>query len=126
MAYDETLAARVRALLISRDGYDEKKMFGGICFMLHGRMACGIVRDRLIVRVGRQAYGEALARPHAEFFDLTGRPLTGWVQVAPEGWTKDEDLTAWVERGVVYAMSLPPRETGVRQRKARKTRDPVR
>jgi TfoX/Sxy family transcriptional regulator of competence genes len=126
MPYDETLAAGVRALLIPRDGYDEKKMFGGICFMLHGRMACGIVRNRLIVRVGRQAYGEALSRPHAELFDLTGRPLAGWVQVAPEGWAIDDELAAWVERGVVYALSLPPREIGVRQRKARKTRDSVR
>jgi len=126
MPYDETLAARIRALLIPRDGYDEKKMFGGICFMLHGRMACGIVRDRLIVRVGRQAYGEALARPHVEFFDLTGRPLTGWVQVGPEGWAKDDDLAAWVEGGVAYALSLPPRDTTVRQRKARKARGSVR
>jgi hypothetical protein len=126
MAYDATLATRVRALLIPRDGYDEKKMFGGICFMLHGRMACGIVRDMLIVRVGRQAYHAALFRPHAAAFDLTGRPLTGWVQVGPEGWAKDDELAAWVEGGVVYALSLPPRETAVRQRKARKTRESAR
>lgn len=107
MAFDETLAARVRQLLIPRDGYDEKKMFGGICFLLHGRMVCAIVRDRLIVRVGPDGYDDALSHPHVELFDLTGRPMTGWVQVAPKGWTRDDDLADWVERGAAYAASLP-------------------
>ncbi len=107
MAYDETLAGRVRAELIAREGYVEKKMFGGVCYLLHGNMACGIVRDLLIVRVGPQKYAEALELPHAGIFDFTGRPMTGWVQVAPPGYAADADLRAWVGRGVAYALSLP-------------------
>jgi TfoX/Sxy family transcriptional regulator of competence genes len=107
MAYDETLAHRVRELLIERPGYVEKKMFGGICFLLHGNMACGIVRDQLIARVGPERYNEALSRPHASLFDFTGRPMTGWVQVAPPAWQDDRQLQEWVELGVSYALSLP-------------------
>lgn len=109
MAYDENLAARIRKVLIERDGYAEKKMFGGICFLLHGNMACGIVRDLLIVRVGPQRYAEALAQPHAGVFDFTGRPMTGWVQVGPPGWKPEDTFQAWVQRGVDYALSLPPK-----------------
>jgi len=107
MPFDQALADRVRVLLLPRDGYDEKRMFGGVCFLLHGHMACGIVRDRLIVRVGAGGYAEALTLPHAAPFDLTGRPMTGWVQVAPAGSRRDADLAAWVERGVASALALP-------------------
>ncbi len=112
MAYDEDLAARVRAELIPLAGFDEKKMFGGLCFLLHGNMACGLVRDLLIVRVGPAAYAEALAQPHAALFDLTGRPMTGWVQVAAAGVKSRELLAAWVQRGIDYALSLPPKGSG--------------
>jgi len=107
MPFDQNLADRLRVLLLPRGGYDEKRMFGGIGFLLHGHMACGIVRDRLIVRVGAKAYAEALTLPHVTPFDLTGRPMTGWVQVAPEGWRRQTDLAAWVERGAACALALP-------------------
>ncbi|WP_432823206.1 TfoX/Sxy family protein [Trichloromonas sp.] len=112
MAYDQDLAARVRAALISLDGFDEKKMFGGLCFLLHGNMACGLVRDLLIVRVGPEGYAAALAQPHAALFDLTGRPMTGWVQVSPAGVKREADLAAWLQRGVDFARSLPPKTAG--------------
>jgi TfoX/Sxy family transcriptional regulator of competence genes len=109
VSYDEELASRVRLHLIEREGYDEKKMFGGICFLLKGNMACGVLRDLLIVRVGPGRYAEALARPHAALFDFTGRPMTGWVQVSPAGWRREQDFADWVRQGVDYALSLPPK-----------------
>ncbi len=112
MAYDQELAARVRAALIPLDGFDEKKMFGGLCFLLHGNMACGLVRDLLIVRVGPAAYATALAEPHATPFDLTGRPMTGWVQVSPAGSQKEAELSAWLQKGIDFALSLPPKTAG--------------
>jgi len=110
MPFDQRLAERVRAMLLPLEGYDERKMFGGICFLLHGHMACGILHDRLIVRVGPERYGEALQQPHTTLFDFTGRPMTGIVQVAAEGINDDAPLQRWVLRGVDYAQSLPPKK----------------
>jgi hypothetical protein len=107
MAFNEALAQRVRSLLIAKPGFLEKKMFGGICFMLHGNMACGVVKDLLVVRVGPGRYNEALERPHCSLFDLTGRPMTGWVQVSADGWNSAQLLSGWVEMGVACALSLP-------------------
>jgi TfoX/Sxy family transcriptional regulator of competence genes len=115
MAYDQELAARVRAALIPLDGYDEKQMFGGLCFLLHGHMACGLVRDLLIVRVGPAAYAAALAQPHAALFDLTGRPMTGWVQVSPAGVRSEAELSAWLRQGIDFARSLSPKAAGGRK-----------
>jgi len=109
MAYDENLASRIREQLIARDGYVEKKMFGGICYLLHGNMACGIVGNQLIVRVGKEKYAAALELPHTSIFDFTGRPMTGWVQVGPAGTTAEEDLETWLQKGLAYALSLPPK-----------------
>ncbi len=109
MAYNEELAGRVRQALIARDGYNEKKMFGGICFLLHGNMACGIVRDLLIVRVGPERYAEALDRPHAAVFDMTGRPMRGWVQIGPAGWEPSGALEEWLQLGVDYALTFAPK-----------------
>jgi len=107
MAYDEGLAQRVREELIHKPGYEEKKMFGGIGFMLLGNMACGVISEDLIVRVGPDRYDESLAEPHVKEFDMTGRPMTGWVVVSPEGTRADEDLLSWVECGVAFASTLP-------------------
>lgn len=107
MAYDQRLAQRIREALAEHPELIEKKMFGGIAFLLNGNMACGINRDNLIVRVGPAAYAEALSAPHASEFDLTGRPMSGWVQVAPAGYESDEELTAWLEQGLSFAASLP-------------------
>jgi hypothetical protein len=107
MAYDEGLAQRVREEMIELPGFVEKKMFGGIGFMLQGNMACGVNGEDLIVRVGRERYEDALAQPHTKPFDMTGRPMKGWVMVSPEGVEADEDLWDWVQQGVEFASSLP-------------------
>lgn len=109
MAYDEALAQRTRRILAGLPGLTEKRMFGGIGFMLHGNMACGVNRDDLIVRVGRQRYEQALARPGARPFDMTGRPMRGWVAVGPDGHGSDDQLQAWVQQGVDFALTLPPK-----------------
>jgi hypothetical protein len=107
MAYDEGLAQRIRELLIAQDGLVEKKMFGGVGFMLHGNLACAVDKDKLVVRVGPEGHDAAMARPHALPFDITGRAMKGWVMVAPEGCAGDEDLKAWVVEGVDFALTLP-------------------
>ena len=109
MAYDEALARRIRAAMGEPPGLVEKKMFGGVGFLVSGNMACGVHKDTLIVRVGVDNYQAALARPHAAPFDMTGRPMTGWVMVAPAGCSDDAALRAWVEPAVDYALTLPPK-----------------
>ena len=107
VAYDEGLAQRIRETLAESDGTVEKKMFGGLAFMLHGNMCIGVSGDDLMVRVGPEAYAEALAQPHARQMDFTGKPLRGFVYVDPLGIESDEDLEAWIERGTRFARSLP-------------------
>jgi len=107
MPYDEQLAARVRGLLARRKGLTERKMFGGIAFMLGGNMCCGVVKDELMVRVGAEQHDEALALPGARPMDFTGRPMKGMVFVRRAGYRDDKALAAWVKRGADYAASLP-------------------
>jgi TfoX/Sxy family transcriptional regulator of competence genes len=109
MAYDEDLAHRVRARLAEQDGITEKAMFGGLAFLLRGNMAVGISGDELMVRVGPDATDDALARPHTRVFDMTGRPMKGWILVARDGLKTSRQLGAWVRRGVQFAGSLPPK-----------------
>ena len=109
MAYDEALAQRIRAALPGIPGIIEKKMFGGIAFMVDGNMACGVSKDNLMVRISPDATDAALAQPHVRVFDMTGRPVKGWVLVEPAGIQADDDLKRWMEQGVVYAQSLPPK-----------------
>jgi TfoX/Sxy family transcriptional regulator of competence genes len=107
MPYNEVLAQRVRATLAAHDAVDEKKMFGGLTFMLNGNMCCGIIRDDLMVRVGSEQQADALAQPHARELDFTGRPMRGMVVVAAAGLDNDADLHAWVQRGVTFVSGLP-------------------
>jgi TfoX/Sxy family transcriptional regulator of competence genes len=109
MAYDEQLAERVRDLLAARPGYSERKMFGGLCFMIGGNMACGIVGDELMVRLAPDKYEDALAQPHARPMDFTGRPMKGMVYVGTAGIKGESALAEWVERGAAHAASLPPK-----------------
>jgi TfoX/Sxy family transcriptional regulator of competence genes len=109
VAYDEGLAQRVREALEDRADVTEKKMFGGLAFLLGGNMCTGIVGEELMVRVGPDAYAEALERPHAREMDFTGRSMKGFVYVGCEGLESDADLRSWVGRGVVFAGSLPAR-----------------
>lgn len=107
MAYDEGLAQRIREALDEREDVTEKKMFGGLCFLLGGNMALGIVKDELMVRVGPDAYATSLAQPHAREMDFTGRAMKGMVYVGTEGFDSDGDLEAWLGRGLAFAGSLP-------------------
>lgn len=109
MAYDEILADRIRALLMGVPDVAEKRMFGGLAFMVQGNMACGPVNDVLIVRVGPDVYDDALAHGEASEMAFTGRPMRGMVQIGVESLDDDDLLAAWVERGVDFALSLPPK-----------------
>ena len=109
MAYDERLAERVREVLKRRRGISEKKMFGGLAFMVNGHMACGVIGDDLMVRVGPDAYDAALKKTGARPMDFTGRPMKGMVYVSPRGHGSAPSLKAWVEQGLSYARSLPPK-----------------
>lgn len=104
MAHDEQLAARVRALLAARDEpVAERRMFGGLAFMVSGRMAVAILGETLLVRLGADAADAALDEPHVRPMDFTGRPSRGSVYVDPAGTASDVALASWVERGVVFA-----------------------
>jgi len=107
MAYDEGLAERIREALEDREDVTERKMFGGLAFLVGGNMCAGVVKDELMVRVGPDAYEACLARPHARKMDFTGRPMKGMVYVGCDGFESDRDLRAWIERGVRFAASLP-------------------
>ena len=109
MAYDEGLAQRLREALANADGLTERRMFGGIAFMLDGNMAVGVSSDELMVRTGPDRHDEALAHPHARVFDLSGRAMKGWVLVSPQGAADDADLAGWLKLGVSFARSLPPK-----------------
>ena len=109
MAYDAGLVERVRDALGVEAGLTERKMFGGLAFMVRGNMACGVLEDGLIVRVGRGRYEEAVTEPHTKPLDITGRPMTGWVVVEPQGHASDEDFEGWVREGVDFALTLPPK-----------------
>jgi TfoX/Sxy family transcriptional regulator of competence genes len=109
MAYDEGLATRVRELLDEQPGVAEKQMFGGLAFLVHGNMACGVRGEDLIVRVAADSAEAALAEAGVRPFDLTGRPMTGWLLVDPDGHAEDEDLRRWVDRGLAHASSRRPK-----------------
>jgi hypothetical protein len=109
MAYNEALAGRVRKLLAKHRSSDEIKMFGGLCFTLRGHMCCGIHKNDLMIRVGSERQREALTEPHARPMDITGRPLKGFVFVGPGGYRTDKALVKWIERGVDFTSSLPPK-----------------
>lgn len=107
MAYSEELGERVRGVLGLRDGVGERRMFGGLAFMVNGNMCCGVLGEELMVRVGPDEYERALAEPYAREMDFTGRPMRGMVMVGAEGVAEDESLADWVERGFEFAVSLP-------------------
>ena len=107
MAYDEGLAQRVREAFGAEPDVVEKKMFGGLAFLLGANMCVGVVGEELMVRVGPEAYEEALRQAHAREMDFSGRPMKGMVYVAPAGLDSEADLLRWIARGVRFARSLP-------------------
>lgn len=109
MAYDEGLSQRIRENLVDQSGVVEKKMFGGLAFMINGHMSVGVIKTDLMVRVGADRYEQVLLQAHARPMDFTGKPLKGFVYVDEKGYESDEGLQQWVQRGVDLALSLPPK-----------------
>ncbi|MBV9577658.1 MAG: TfoX/Sxy family protein [Chloroflexi bacterium] len=111
MAYNEALAERVRGLLLGVPDVDEKKMFGGVTFMVSGQMCCGVLKDDLVVKTGPDGFDDLVARPHVRPFDFTGRPMVGMVYVASPGVATDLQLQEWVQRGVDFVKRNPKSRT---------------
>jgi TfoX/Sxy family transcriptional regulator of competence genes len=109
MAFDEQLADRVRGVLAPRDGVSERRMFGGLCLMVGGNMACGVIGDELMVRLDPADAERALSEPGVRVMDFTGRPMKGMIYVGGERLAGDEGLAEWVEAGADHAASLPPK-----------------
>ncbi len=108
MAYNLKLAERIRSELNGMP-FVEKKMFGGVGFLLNGNMACGVNKDDLIVRVDPDKHSALLKKPHAKPFDLTSKPMKGWLLVEAEGYKTAKQLSAWVKEGTDFALALPPK-----------------
>jgi TfoX/Sxy family transcriptional regulator of competence genes len=106
VAFDEKVAARVRAALAGMKAVEEKKMFGGLAFMVRGHMSIGILNEELMVRIGPDAHASALTERHVRMMDFTGRSLTGYVFVGPKGFATPEALEAWVERALEFNRTL--------------------
>ncbi|KOU94746.1 RNA methyltransferase [Streptomyces sp. XY593] len=109
MTYDEGLAQRIREQLGERPGLAEKRMFGGLAFLLHGHMTVGVVGDEAIARVGPDGTERALARPEARPMEFTGRPMRGWVTVSGPALAEDSVLQHWVTTALAFAGTLPPK-----------------
>jgi TfoX/Sxy family transcriptional regulator of competence genes len=116
MAYDEKLAERIRSALGDHPGVTEKKMFGGIAFLLDGSMFVGIVKNDLMVRVGPEAYEAALSELHVRPMDFTGRPMVGYVFVGPEGNKTVRSVAKWVKRGAEFVTTLPAKKAKPKRR----------
>ena len=110
MAFDEGLAERIRDMLSERDDVVERKMFGGLCFMVSNHMCCGIVDDTLMARVGPDNYAECLTQQYVREMDFTGKPLTGMVSVEPNGFESDQHLTKWLDICIGFVTSLPSKQ----------------
>jgi TfoX/Sxy family transcriptional regulator of competence genes len=107
MAYDENLARRMRAALAGEPDVGERKMFGGLAFMVRGNMCCGVIKDEMMVRVGKDLHDEAMARPHTRVMDFTHRPMPGMVYVEKPGFESDADLKEWIDLGLRFNRTLP-------------------
>ena len=106
MAYNLKLAERIRAELNSLP-FIEKKLFGGIGFLIHGNMACGVFKEDLLVRIDPEKNAKLLKKPHTKVFDITSRPTKGWLLVEPNGCKTKKQLSTWVKEGVEFALTLP-------------------
>ncbi len=107
MAFSESLAQRIRDTLARIRNIEEKKMFGGVGFLLRGNMLVGVWKDSLIVRLGPSDGETALKEPHVKAFDITGKPMKGWLLVEPEGVEDDDELKNWIERASKFVKTLP-------------------
>ena len=119
MPYDERLADRTRDAIGPRIGVTEKRMFGGVAFLLDGRMFCGIANDDLMVRVGPENHAASLARPHVRPMDFTGRPMNGYIYVGPKGTKTTDAIRKWVDLSLAFVATLPNKKR-TRKKGARK------
>ena len=110
MAYDEGLVERLREIFEDRRDVNEKKMFGGIAFMVRGHMCCGVVGETLMARIGPDEYDQALNKKHVREMDFTGKPMKGFIYIDPEGFESDQDLQYWAALSEAYVKSLPPKK----------------
>ena len=108
MAYNLKLAERIQAELAGIP-FVEKKMFGGVGFLIHGNMACGVHKEDMIVRVNPEKHNILLKKPHTKPFDTMGRPMKGWLMVEPDGCKTKKQLSIWIKEGVDFALTLPPK-----------------
>lgn len=120
MPYDEDLAKRTRAAISKLAPVEEKKMFGGLCFLVRGHMTCGTARSDLVVRVGPDAYDDALKQPGARPMDITGRPLKGLVYVNSKVAADNRSLARWVKRAVTFVETLPPKKKTAKKAPSKK------
>lgn len=109
MPYSEVINARIQKILLGWPRVDPKKMFGGTCYLMDGKMVCGVWQDYLILRIGEEAAMQALKKPHTKPFDITGRPMRGWVMVKEDGVKEEEILTEWLNKAKNFVETLPPK-----------------
>ena len=109
MAYDQKIDRRIRSIVSSWDNTTARKMFGGVCHLLNGNMFCGVHKDYLILRLGKEKAQTAMTWPHVKPFDITGKPMAGWVMVGVKGFERDATLADWLGQARAFAGSLPPK-----------------
>jgi TfoX/Sxy family transcriptional regulator of competence genes len=109
MPYNEAIDARIRKVLSRWDNTDSKKMFGGVCHLLNGNMVCGVYKDYLILRLGEKAAAQALKQSDTRPFDITGKPMKGWVMVDGKGFKTDDSLKSWLNKAKTFVKTLPPK-----------------
>lgn len=116
VAYDEELAARVREIILESTDPVERKMFGGVAFMVRGHMCVGVIKDDLVLRLGDEEAGATLQEDAARPMDFTGKPMKNFLYIAPEGTAKEKDLRAWIARALAFVESLPPKKAKAKSR----------
>jgi hypothetical protein len=110
MAFDETLAARIRVILTRKKNIAEKKMFGGICFLLNAHLLVGVWKQSLIVRLGPDQEREVIQQPYLRRMDITGKPMKGWIIIEPAGLEGDDVLKQWIDRALKFVGKLPAKQ----------------
>lgn len=109
MPYNEQIEARIKKIMTRWKNIDQKNMFGGVCHLLNGNMVCGVYKDFLILRLGEEKAHKALSLPHVKPFDITGRPMKGWVMVGQKGFKADKDLADFLNQAKKFVSALPPK-----------------
>jgi TfoX/Sxy family transcriptional regulator of competence genes len=109
MPYNEEIDARIRKIVVRWKNTETKKMFGGVCYLLSGNMVCGVYKDYLILRLGEKAAADVLKQSDTRPFDITGKPMKGWVMVEEHGFETEDRLKAWLDKAKGFVKTLPPK-----------------